>query len=187
MLGGGVTLNLPLHIVVTQSTMNADVSITSRLSPLFYLWGAPHLRADVLKQHQLNYTVLFSSSLKPECAWRRHAHQHAFTTPATGQQQYPLAVLVRGQFPDIYSGKERPAWPQPPAQPGMPPAPPAEEAPAPAPQPAPGKLLVVGNAQMLHRNFLGGGTWTFSSTALTRLPWGTTSSTCAAKSRLIAP
>ena len=45
MLGGGVTLNLPLHIVVTQSTMNADVSITSRLSPLFYLWGAPSLYA----------------------------------------------------------------------------------------------------------------------------------------------
>ena len=92
--------------------------------------------------------------------------------PATGQQQYPLAVLVRGQFPDIYSGKERPAWPQPPAQPGMPPAPPAEEAPAPAPQPAPGKLLVVGNAQMLHRNFLGAGNLDFFLNSVDALALG---------------
>jgi ABC-type transport system involved in multi-copper enzyme maturation permease subunit/ABC-type uncharacterized transport system involved in gliding motility auxiliary subunit len=174
MLGGGVTLNLPLHIVVTQSTMNPDISITSRLSPLFYLWGsALTLRADVLKQHQLNYTVLFSSSPK---AWSVPGDVTLTNThlqpPATGQQQYPLAVLVRGQFPDIYSGKERPAWPQPPVQPGMPPSPPAEEAPAPAPQPAPGKLLIVGNAQMLHRNFLGGGNLDFFLNSVDALALG---------------
>ncbi len=83
MLGGGVTLNLPLHIVVTQSTMNVDISITSRLSPLFYLWGsALTVRADVLKQHQLDHTVLFSVEPESlECTGRRHAHQHAFTAP----------------------------------------------------------------------------------------------------------
>ena len=40
MLGGGITLNLPLHIVVPQDTMNPTRSITSHLSPLFYLWGS---------------------------------------------------------------------------------------------------------------------------------------------------
>jgi ABC-type transport system involved in multi-copper enzyme maturation permease subunit/ABC-type uncharacterized transport system involved in gliding motility auxiliary subunit len=173
LLGGGVTLNLPLHIVVTQSTMNPDVSLTSRLSPLFYLWGsALTVQPEVLQQHQLHSTLLFSSSPK---AWTvpgdvslTPAH---LQPPATGQQQYPLALLVRGQFPDTYSGKERPAWPQPPAQPGMPPSPP-EDTPAPAPTPAPGKLLVVGNAQMFHRNFLGGGNLDFFLNSIDALALG---------------
>jgi ABC-type transport system involved in multi-copper enzyme maturation permease subunit/ABC-type uncharacterized transport system involved in gliding motility auxiliary subunit len=174
LLGGGVTLNLPLHIVVTQSTMNPEISITSRLSPLFYLWGsALTLQPEVLKQHQLNATVLFSSSPK---AWSVPGDTSltaaTLQPPATGQQQYPLAVFVRGQFPDLYSGKERPAWPQPPSQPGMPPPPAPEDAPASEPQPAPGKLLVVGNAQMLHRNFLGGGNLDFFLNSVDALALG---------------
>jgi len=101
-LGGGVTLNLPLHIVLTQDSMNRDVSITSALSPLFYLWGsALTLQHDVLKQHQLDTTVLLSSS--PQ-AWRVAGDTQLTATslqpPASGRQQFPLAVLVRGQFPD---------------------------------------------------------------------------------------
>jgi ABC-2 type transport system permease protein len=173
LLGGGVTLNLPLHIVVTQSSMNPDVSLTSRLSPLFYLWGsALTVQPEVLQQHQLRSTLLFSSSPKawtvPGDASLTPAH---LQPPATGQQQYPLAVLVRGQFPDTYSGKERPAWPQPPAQPGIPASPP-EDTPAPAPTPAPGKLLVVGNAQMFHRNFLGGGNLDFFLNSIDALALG---------------
>jgi ABC-2 type transport system permease protein len=174
LLGGGVTLNLPLHIVVTQSTMNPDVSITSRLSPLFYLWGsALTMQPEALQKHQLNSTVLLSSSTN---AWSvpGDVSMTAATLqpPATGQQQYPLAIFVRGQFPDLYSGKERPAWPLPPAQPGMPPPPAPEDAPAVAPAPAPGKLLVVGNAQMLHRNFLAGGNLDFFLNSIDALTLG---------------
>ena len=189
MLGGGVTLNLPLHIVVTQSTMNVDTSITSRLSPLFYLWGsALTVRADVLKQHQLDHTVLFTSSPK---AWSVPGDTTLTNThlqpPTTGQQHYPLAVLVRGQFPDIYSGKERPAWPQPPAQPGMPPS----SRPTRRQRQRPNRRLASCSWSATPRCFTAtsweAGTWIFSSTALTRWLWVTTSSTCVAKSRLIAP
>ena len=77
--------------------------------------------------------------------------------PDVEGQRFPLAVLARGQFPDVYAGVERPAWEPPPAQPGAPaPTPPTNE-PLGDPQPAPGKLLLVGNAQMFHRNFLSGG------------------------------
>jgi hypothetical protein len=80
---------------------------------------------------------------------------------------------MRGQFPDAYAGKERPAWPAPVAAPGMPPAsPPPEEAPVTAPTPAPGKLLVVGNAQMLHRNFLSGGNLDFFLNSVDALTLG---------------
>ena len=37
---GGITLDLPMHIAVTSESMNPDVSITSRLGQVFYLWGS---------------------------------------------------------------------------------------------------------------------------------------------------
>src|SRR5215471_283868 len=175
LLGGGVTLNLPLHMMIPQDTMNRKVSITSNLSPLFYLWGsALTLQPDVLGRYQLEHSVLFSTTprawtISPEAQLTTHDLQ----PPAQGQQR-PLAVLVRGQFPDTYAGKERPAWPPPVPAPGMPPAPPPsqEEAPATAPTPAPGKLLVVGDAQMLHRNFLSGGNLDFFLNSVDALTLG---------------
>jgi len=41
-----------------------------------------------------------------------------------------------------------------------------------APTPAPGKLLVVGNAQMLHRNFLSGGNLDFFLNSVDALTLG---------------
>jgi ABC-type uncharacterized transport system involved in gliding motility auxiliary subunit len=164
LLGGGVTLNLPLHIVLAQTSMNQAVSITNHLSSLFYLWGsALTLQSDVLKQHQLESTVLLSTSTH---AWTIPADTtltaENLRPPATGGQQYPLAVLVRGQFPDTFAGKPRPPWPQTPQAPGMPPTPPEpEDAAVPELKPAPGKLLVVGNAQMFHRSFLSEGNLDF--------------------------
>jgi len=174
LMGGGVTLNLPLHITIPQETMNRQVSITSHLSPLFYLWGsALKLQPEVLARQQLEHTVLFSTTPR---AWT--VAPEAQLTPADLQppprgQQRPLAVLVRGQFPDVYAGTERPAWPEPPPHPGMPaPPPPPQEAPPPAPTPAPGKLLVVGNAQMFHRNFLSGGNLDFFLNSVDALTLG---------------
>src|SRR5262249_24677004 len=144
LLGSGVTLNLPMHIMIPQDAMNRHVSITGNLSPLFYLWGsALTLQPDVLTRHQLEYTVLFSTTPR---AWTVASDvpltQADLQPPAHGQQR-PLAVLVRGQFPDVYAGKERPAWPAPQSAPGMPPPPPPQEAaPAPAPTPTPGTPLL---------------------------------------------
>jgi len=175
LLGGGVTLNLPLHMMIPQDTMNRKVSITSNLSPLFYLWGsALTLQSDVLTRHQLEPAVLFSTTPR---AWTVAPDTQLTAAdlqpPAHGQQR-PLAVLVRGQFPDVYAGKERPAWPAPaPQYPGMPaPPPPQDEAPAPAPTPAPGKLLVVGDAQMFHRNFLASGNLDFFLNSMDALTLG---------------
>ncbi len=172
--GGGVTLNLPLHIMISQETMNRKVSITSNLSPLFYLWGnALKLQNEVFTRHNLDASVLFSTTprswtIPPETQFTSQVLQ----PPAQGQQR-PLAILVRGQFPDVYTGKERPAWPPPAQQPGMPPTPPPQEdAPAKALTPAPGKLLVVGNAQMLQRNFLSGGNLDFFLNSVDALTLG---------------
>jgi ABC-type transport system involved in multi-copper enzyme maturation permease subunit/ABC-type uncharacterized transport system involved in gliding motility auxiliary subunit len=176
LLGGGVTLNLPLHITLGQDAMNQEASITSNLSPLFYLWGsALAVKSDVMDKNKLDHQVLLHTTPN---AWTLPANAQLTSAglqpPAGGGQQYPLALLVRGQFPDTFAGKPRPAWPAPaPQQPGMPPPPaPPEEAPAAEPKPAPGQLLVVGNAQMFHRNFLSGGNLDFFLNSVDALTLG---------------
>ncbi len=164
LLGAGVTLNLPTHILLTQASMNPEVSITSHLSPLFYLWGsALQLQPEVLKQHQLEHQVLLSSSPQAWTVPGDATLTAANLQPPVGAgRQYPLAVLVSGQFPDTFAGTARPAWPPSPSRPGLPPPPAAaDEAPAPDPKPTPGKLLVIGAAQMFHRNFLSEGNLDF--------------------------
>jgi ABC-2 type transport system permease protein len=175
LLGGGITLDLPLHIVLPQSALNPEVSITSHLAPLFYLWGSPlDVTAKTLHEHGLASTVLLTSS---DQAWTIPADaqltEESLNPPASGGRTYPLAVLIRGQFPDVFAGKERPAWPQTPPQPGAPTPPPAaDEAPPEAPKPAPGKLLVMGDAQMFHRNFLSGGNLDFFLNSVDALTLG---------------
>lgn len=132
LVGSGVTLDLPLHMTIPQQSMNPQVSITSRLAPLFYLWGsALVLEPEILNGHGLEATALFSTSAR---AWSVPSGAELtpdnLEPPATGQQ-YPLAVLVEGQFPPVN---------------GVSPT-----------NGSPGKLVVVGNAQMFHRNFLIGG------------------------------
>ncbi len=55
-------VELPTHILLTRGSMNEDVSITSRLSALFYLWGsALELDEAKLEQQGLKSTVLLRS------------------------------------------------------------------------------------------------------------------------------
>ena len=132
LVGSGITLDLPLHMTIPQQSMNPQVSITSRLAPLFYLWGsALVLEPEILNGHGLEATALFSTSAR---AWSVPSGAELtpdnLEPPATGQQ-YPLAVLVEGQFPPVNGASPSNG--------------------------SPGKLVVVGNAQMFHRNFLIGG------------------------------
>ena len=132
LVGSGITLDLPLHITIPQQAMNAQVSITSRLAPLFYLWGsALTLEPGILNGHGLEATALFSTSPR---AWSVPSDAELTPDnlePPSAGRQYPLAVLVEGQFPPV-NGASAAAG-------------------------SPGKLVVVGNAQMFHRNFLIGG------------------------------
>ena len=132
LVGSGITLDLPIHITIPQQSMNTDISITSRLAPLFYLWGsALTLQPEILHDNGLEATALFSSSAR---AWSVPSDAELtpdnLEPPTTGQQ-HPLAVLVEGQFPPVNGAF--------------------------AADGSPGKLVVVGNAQMFHRNFLIGG------------------------------
>ena len=174
--GGGVTLNLPLHIMISQDTMNRKVSITSNLSPLFYLWGsALKLHPDTFGRYQLEHSVLFSTTPTVldhpgGCA----AHCQRFATPGHTASNGRSPCSCEANFPTCMPGKNaRPGHRQRRLLGCHPTAPPPQdEAPATAPTPAPGKLLVVGNAQMLHRNFLGGGNLDFFLNSVDALTLG---------------
>jgi len=159
MMGRGMTLNLPIQISVNQPTMNTNVSISNRLSSIFYLWGsALKINSGELKSSNLNMVKLFSTTGK---AWQVSADkpvtQATFQEPTSGFSSYPLAVMVTGQFSDVFKGKPRPEWPAADVVPGSAPKAPKAEKPITAPKPAPGKLILMGCSQMFSKNFLSRG------------------------------
>ncbi|HEO70436.1 MAG TPA: hypothetical protein ENN80_04175, partial [Candidatus Hydrogenedentes bacterium] len=67
LLGGGQTVNLPIHILVNNTSMDQNTAITSRLSSVFYLWGSPlDIDEDKLKKQGLESDVLMWTS---DSAW----------------------------------------------------------------------------------------------------------------------
>jgi ABC-2 type transport system permease protein len=153
-------VKLPTHILLTMKSANADVSITSNLSSILYLWGTTlNLDEVELKENGLEHTVLLKSG---EQSWtvpfRMGTLQSTdIETPSEFDGGKPLTVLIEGQFPDTFKGKERPKWPELARNPQMP-APPEEPEEQAKILPAkPGRLLLTGCAVMWQDSFLQSG------------------------------
>ena len=106
----GQPFNLPTHILVNNTSMNQNTSITNRLAAILYLWGtALDINQEKTQELGLEYEVLMSTSDK---AWSVGAAdpmtQASFEPPSVGKA-FPLMVVVRGQFPDAYKDVPRPA------------------------------------------------------------------------------
>lgn len=161
LLSMGTPVKLPMHILLTNESMNDATSITSRLSTIFYLWGTGLLLDDTkLAELNLNAQILMSSSHSSWSVARDDAlTADAFEEPEAFGGPFPLMALIEGQFPDAFADGERPAWPVAQPQPGQfpPPPAPAEEGAAEALTPAPGKLILIGCSQMFRRDFLQAG------------------------------
>ena len=146
-----VSVDLPMHILVTADMMNQDDPVASRLRTLLYLWGtAINMDEEKLRENQLETTVLISST--------NHAWNIEYTgklrasdvePPTAGTREFPLVVRVKGDFPFAFKDQPRPTWPSSPPQVGMPP-PPADE-PETDLQKAPGELIIMGCSYM-YRN-----------------------------------
>jgi len=148
-------VKLPMQLRIIPEQMNQEISITSNLGHLLYLWGsALTVDDDKIKQLGLQARTLFYSS--PE-AWQAKYHSgylnnSDLSPPGSDERkQYPLAVLVKGQFPDAFKGKSLPAWPK------------REEIDESSSRtsekrqelnPKPGQLILVGCARMFDRNLL---------------------------------
>ncbi|GAB6111077.1 Gldg family protein [Desulfomicrobium salsuginis] len=108
--GGGMSLTLPIHIVLTRDNMNPDDPLTARLENLFYLWGAA-LTPDpqALAAKGLNATVLASSS---PGSWLADVQggltQRDIEPPAEGLGSHPAVIRLTGQFPP--PPEPAPAW-----------------------------------------------------------------------------
>lgn len=158
-----VPVKVPMQILVDQETMNQDVSMTSRLAPLLYLWGSP-LKADDKKftDMGLKKTVLITSSDK---SWTIPYKDGTLSKsdiekPVDGYQgRVPLVVLLEGQFPDAFAGKDLPRWPQGETGQGQQPADESAVEPQKPPSltPKPGKLLVVGCFKMFQEDVIKNG------------------------------
>ncbi|MFC1807258.1 Gldg family protein [Candidatus Omnitrophota bacterium] len=108
-------VRVPIQIKIIGDQMNKDLSITSNLPPILYLWGtAVNVDHDKLNELDLRSQILFSSS--PE-AWTVPFHEGAMKNedfnPSSKEnmRSYPLGVLIEGQFPDVFKDKEAPSWP----------------------------------------------------------------------------
>ncbi|HNX67900.1 MAG TPA: Gldg family protein [Candidatus Omnitrophota bacterium] len=167
----GVTIpvKLPVQILLTDAEMNLKVSITSRLSAFFYMWGSAlkidgaKLQSQKLKAETLLHSTRNSWTVpfKPNAM----APEFLLRTAQSAKGPFPLAVLVEGQFADAYKDlKVVPEWPsaakpaEPPAAPGTPAAPRGESGRTGAAlKPAPGKLLLIGAATPFRKQLMQGG------------------------------
>ncbi len=161
LLGGGITLNLPTHIVINSSSMNHNFSLTSRIGHIFYLWGsAISPNEERIKEYTLQVTPVMLTSHR---AWKippeKQLTQMDLKGPPDGIfTQFPVMVYVEGQFPDAFQGRPRPTWPKEEHIPGQKDKPegPVEKETEPV-VPKPGRLLLLGGSQMFRRNFLSQG------------------------------
>ena len=165
--GGGslsdiaIPVKLPIQILLTDAEMNTGVSITSRLSAFFYLWGSAlkideaKIREQKLKVEMLlhsskrSWTVPFKSGdLTPQ-----ELARNAKSVPGP----FPLAVLAEGQFSDAFLGKKIPAWvSEVPAEASLPKAvekPVDGKTAEPVPM-KPGKLLLMGAATPFQKQLM---------------------------------
>lgn len=153
-----VPVKVPIQILIPPSGMNPNVSITSRLSTLFYLWGTSlKLNEAKIKTQNLKVETLLKSS---EESWTV-PFQSGSLLPANLQPKtdsprgpLPLAIMAQGQFADAYQGKTVPPWPQPDAALE---AKSVEEAPPGSVTPAPGKFILIGASALFQKNLFRSG------------------------------
>lgn len=154
-------VKVPMQILVTEATMNPDISITGRLSKFLYLWGsALEIDEAKIQELKLKETTLFTSS---EQSWLvDHAGgalkaadlKHGALGYAGPQT---LGILLEGQFPDAFAGKTVPEWPKEEGTDEAVDESVAEDAGKAALELRPGKLLVMGCSKMFEEDIIRNG------------------------------
>ncbi|OGX04159.1 MAG: hypothetical protein A3G87_08940, partial [Omnitrophica bacterium RIFCSPLOWO2_12_FULL_50_11] len=174
-----VPVKLPFHIRIPQSGMNPDISITSRLSPLIYLWGTPiNLNDEKIKAQDLRVDQLLQSSsdswlipfttspLSPSDLEPKLVHKRG---------PFPLAVMVRGQFANALQGENVPPWPKLEETSDEIEVEIAEVEPLPPEDlsPSPGTLILIGNAKIFQKEIVqSGGHFAFFLNSISAITLG---------------
>ena len=161
-----VPVKIPIQILITQSGMNPDVSITSQLSPIFYLWGTRvKLNDKKIKELDLKVEPLLASSSESWTVPFKAGNlvpADLNPKPDSPRGPFPVAVLARGLFPDPFSGLPVPPWPKAAPEEKGPEAKAMETPEAQPVEPRPGKIILIGAASFLQKHLLrNGGHMTF--------------------------
>ena len=109
----------PVIIRVGGETINNEVSISNKISELFYMYGGRLiLNKDLMAEEGLNHRILFTSS---NYSWTRQPVGYGNVNespplPEDVLRNEPLAVLVEGSFSAKYVDQDIPAWPTEPGE-----------------------------------------------------------------------
>ena len=112
----------PVMIRVTPENINTKLSISNKISDLFYMYGTRLLvHDDILKENDLSARTLFTSS---HVSWTREGMGYGpvdSSPPASENvlRNQPLGVLVEGKFKSAYEEDDMiPVWPKEPGAKG---------------------------------------------------------------------
>jgi len=103
----------PVIIKINAENINSDVSISNKITELFYLYGSRLLvHEEIMKENNLKVKPLFTSS---NFSWTREAYGYGavdVSEPASEDvlKRQPLGILVEGKFKPKYADQTIPAW-----------------------------------------------------------------------------
>ncbi len=144
----------PMHIKVTQDQFVADTSITNGVGDLLYLWGS-RLKIDHerLAEAGIEPIILFTTSDDTwEVDWEAGplTRSSLISDPDSELSREPLAVLMRGEIPNVYPTGNKPEWP------GGAASDTTDAGPEPVDEFAPveSSVVVLGDAKMFEDSFL---------------------------------
>ena len=107
-------VNFPMQIKVLPDSMNQEISITSDLAGLLYLWGnCLDLAGNNLEKNKIRTTLLFETS---PFSWLRPFHPGRISPSEmvpdeAKMEKRPLAVLLQGKFKNPFAQNGIPKWP----------------------------------------------------------------------------
>jgi ABC-2 type transport system permease protein len=104
----------PMQISVTADQMVAGTSISNGLTQLLYLWGSRlSFVEETLAEAELQHGVLFTTSSE---VWEVPytpgplAMSALVSDPDSELSREPLGVMLRGQFPNLFTEGNVPSW-----------------------------------------------------------------------------
>ncbi len=103
----------PVIIKVNNENINNEVSISNKISELFYMYGGRMLvHEEILKENKMKVRNLFTSS---DFSWTREGYGWGLvdeTEPSAEDvlKRQPLGILVEGKFKAKYVDQDIPKW-----------------------------------------------------------------------------
>jgi ABC-type uncharacterized transport system involved in gliding motility auxiliary subunit len=144
----------PMHIKVTQDQFVADTSITNGVGDLLYLWGSRlEIDHERLAEAGIEPITLFTTSGDTwEIDWEAGplTRSSLISDPDSELSREPLAVLMRGEIPNVYPTGNKPEWP------GGAASDTTDAGPEPVDEfvPVESSVVVLGDAKMFEDSFL---------------------------------